>query len=65
MAANAKALTKHIKDVKQELKKVHWPNRRELTLFTSIVLMAVFFIGLFFWVLDTGFAGMLRLILQR
>jgi preprotein translocase subunit SecE len=65
MAANMKALTKHIKDVRQELRKVHWPNRRETTLFTSMVLMAIFFIGVFFWILDTGFAGMLRLILQR
>ncbi|MBS4021502.1 MAG: preprotein translocase subunit SecE [Dethiobacter sp.] len=59
-----KKLTKHFKDVRQELKKVHWPNRRELTLFTTVVLAAVFFVGVFFWILDTGFAGMLRLILQ-
>jgi preprotein translocase subunit SecE len=65
MAANVKALSKHIKDVRQELKKVHWPNRRELTVFTTMVLMAIFFIGVFFWILDTGYAGMLRLILQR
>ncbi|MCR3921783.1 MAG: preprotein translocase subunit SecE [Firmicutes bacterium] len=64
MAANAKSLTKHFKDVRQELKKVHWPNRRELTVFTSMVLMAIFFIGVFFWVLDSGFTGMLKLILQ-
>lgn len=67
MAANVniKALTKHFKDVRQELKKVHWPSRRELTVFTSMVLMAIFFIGLFFWILDTGFTGMLRLILPQ
>jgi preprotein translocase subunit SecE len=59
-----KKLGKHFKDVRQELKKVHWPNRRELTLFTTVVLAAIFFIGVFFWILDTGFAGMLRLILQ-
>jgi preprotein translocase subunit SecE len=59
-----KRLAKHFKDVRQELKKVHWPNRRELTLFTTVVLAAIFFVGVFFWILDTGFAGMLRLILQ-
>ncbi|MBT9172900.1 MAG: Protein translocase subunit SecE [Syntrophomonadaceae bacterium] len=57
-------LVKQMKDVRQELKKVHWPTRRELTVFTSVVLAAVFFIGIFFWVLDTGFAGLLRLILR-
>ena len=65
MTANVKALTKHIKDVRQELRKVHWPNRRELTLFTSMVLMAIFFIGVFLWILDSGFAGVLGIILQR
>ncbi|MCW3491068.1 preprotein translocase subunit SecE [Dethiobacter alkaliphilus] len=64
MAANVKVLTKHIKDVKQELKKVHWPSRREVTLFTSIVLMAILVIGVFFWILDTGFTGMLQFILR-
>jgi len=63
-ADNAKALAKHFKDVRQELKKVHWPNKKELSLFTSVVLVAVFFIGLFFWALDTGFAGLLRFILR-
>lgn len=61
---NIKRLTKHFKDVRLELKKVHWPNRRELTLFTSVVLAAIFFVGLFFWLLDTGFTGLLRFILQ-
>ncbi|MBT9141188.1 MAG: Protein translocase subunit SecE [Dehalococcoidia bacterium] len=65
MSENVKVLTKHLKDVRQELRKVHWPNRRELTLFTSMVLMAIFFIGVFFWILDSGFAGVLRIILQR
>lgn len=64
MAVNANMLNKHVKEVRQELKKVHWPSRRELTLFTSLVLMAIFVIGVFFWILDTGFAGMLKLIIQ-
>ncbi|HHX73583.1 MAG TPA: preprotein translocase subunit SecE [Firmicutes bacterium] len=64
MAANLKALGKHFKDVRQELKKVHWPNRRELGLFTSMVLTAIIVVGCFFWLLDTGFTGLLRLILQ-
>lgn len=61
---NMKRLTKHFKEVRLELKKVHWPNRREISLFTTVVLAAIFFVGLFFWVLDVGFTGVLRLILQ-
>jgi len=61
---NVKLFLKQLKDIRQELKKVHWPSRRELTVFTSVVLAAIFFIGVFFWILDTGFAGLLRLILR-
>lgn len=64
MAANLKALAKHFKDVRQELKKVHWPNRKELTTFTSLVLAGIISIGVFFWLLDTGFALVLKMILQ-
>ncbi|NLN07717.1 MAG: preprotein translocase subunit SecE [Firmicutes bacterium] len=64
MAANLKGLSKYFKDVRQELRKVHWPNRKELGLFTSMVLAAIIVVGAFFWLLDTGFTGFLRLILQ-
>ena len=64
MAAAVKAITKHFKDVRQELKKVHWPNRKELMTYTSIVLTAIVIIGIFFWLLDSGFNELLRLILQ-
>ncbi|NLM53086.1 MAG: preprotein translocase subunit SecE [Firmicutes bacterium] len=64
MAANVKSLTKHLKEVRQELKKVHWPNRKELTTFTSLVLAGIISVGVFFWLLDTGFAVLLKLILQ-
>lgn len=64
MAVNVKAVAKHFKDVRQELKKVHWPSKRELTLFTSIVLVAILVIGVFFWLLDSGFTTLLQLILK-
>ncbi|NLK52271.1 MAG: preprotein translocase subunit SecE [Syntrophomonadaceae bacterium] len=64
MAAKVKGLTKYFKEVRQELKKVHWPNRRELTVYTSMVLTTVLFIGVFFWLLDAGFTELLKLILQ-
>ena len=65
MAGTVKAITRYFKDVRQELKKVHWPNRRELYVFTSLVLLTEIFIGVFFWLLDSGFTAILKLILQR
>ncbi|HHX77784.1 MAG TPA: preprotein translocase subunit SecE [Firmicutes bacterium] len=56
---------RQIKDVRLELKKVHWPNRKEMYLYTTIVFTAIVVIGVFFWVLDTGFTALLRVLLQQ
>jgi len=52
-------------DIAIEIKKVNWPTRRELTVFTGVVLIAIIIIGIFFWVLDTGFTAGLRIIIGR
>ncbi len=59
-----KRLRRFFHDIKIELKKVNWPNRRELATFTGIVLVVIFIVGTFFWVLDTGLTGVLRLIIN-
>lgn len=59
-----KKISKHFKDVRSELRKVHWPNKKELYLYSSIVLGTVVVIGLFFWILDTGFTAILRMLLK-
>ena len=55
---------KFIHDVRVELKKVHWPTRKEFVVFTGIVLMAVLVIGAFFWGLDNVFLTLLQLIIR-
>jgi preprotein translocase subunit SecE len=47
-----------------ELKKVHWPSRRELLVYTGIVLVTVLVVSLFFWLMDTAFLALLRLIIR-
>ena len=71
MGANAKSnakgvkkINKHLKDVKNELKKVHWPTRRQMSVFTVIVLISIFTVGVFFWILDTGFTALLQMIIS-
>ena len=59
-----KKVGKHFKDVRTELKKVHWPNRKELYLYSSIVLGTIIVIGIFFWVLDSGFTAILQRLIQ-
>lgn len=52
-----------LRDVWQELKKVRWPNRKELTSYTAVVLVTVTLIALFFAVIDLGISQIIALIL--
>ncbi|MBO8172734.1 MAG: preprotein translocase subunit SecE [Bacillaceae bacterium] len=50
-------------DVWVELKKVRWPNRKEMVSYTTVVIVTVTLIALFFWVLDLGISQIIDLIL--
>ena len=39
-------------DVRGEMKKVSWPNKDEIVGTTGVVIVAVFFFGLFFFIVD-------------
>lgn len=51
-----------LKDVRRELKKVQWPNRRELTTYTTVVVAVVAVVAAVIWVVDLGYQEILRLI---
>lgn len=55
-------IIKFFKDVRRELKKVMWPNRRELTTYTAVVLVAVALVAAIIWVVDLGYQQILQLI---
>ena len=55
---------KYLYEIRLELKKVHWPTKREFTVITGIVLGTVVVIGLFFWGIDNIFLAILRLIIR-
>jgi preprotein translocase subunit SecE len=59
-----KRIGKFLSEVRGELKKVNWPTKREFSVFTGIVLSAVLVIGVFFWILDTAFLGILQLVIR-
>lgn len=56
---------KFFRGVLNELKKVHWPNRREIAIYTSVVLVAVVVVGVLIWVFDLALSSILKLVLQR
>jgi preprotein translocase subunit SecE len=65
MAAKAKrsGLVKFFKSVIAEMKKVSWPNRKELTNYTLVVLFMGFITSVGIWVFDTLFRSMLTIFL--
>ena len=56
-------LLAYFRGVKQELSKVVWPTREELTTDTVVVIVTVVFFALAFWLVDTGFLAALKGIL--
>ena len=47
-------ITEYFTGVLSELKKVHWPDRRQLVAYTAVVFFAVSLISLLMWIVDNG-----------
>jgi len=58
-------LGQYLRDVRMELKRVQWPNRREFGVYTGVVIFAVVAFGFFFWGLDNVFLALLRLVISN
>ena len=56
-------LKKFLSETKSELKKVNWPKREQLTVYTGVVIVTVAIVGIYFWILDTGFLAIIQLII--
>lgn len=52
-----------LQSVWSELKKVHWPGRTEIVVYTSVVLGSVIFVALLIWLADSILSRILELIL--
>ncbi|NLY81684.1 MAG: preprotein translocase subunit SecE [Clostridiales bacterium] len=54
----------YFRGIKQELKKVVWPTRKELVSDTVVVIAVCTFFAVGFWLVDTGFLAFLRELLD-
>jgi preprotein translocase subunit SecE len=45
---------KFLRGALNELKKVHWPTRREIIIYTVVVLVAVVVVGMLIWIFDSA-----------
>lgn len=56
---------KYFRGVQAELKKVHWPNRREILVYTVVVLASVALVALAIWVVDSLLSQAVTAILPK
>ncbi len=59
------AAKQFLREVKQELKKVTWPSRKDTLSGTAVVLVAVFVIAFFLGIVDSGLSSLVRELLKK
>ncbi|MCF6411870.1 preprotein translocase subunit SecE [Pseudalkalibacillus salsuginis] len=64
MAGIAQKTGRFFSNVVKELKRVSWPNRKELTKYTITVLTTVVFIVIFFYLVDLGLTWIIETFLD-
>ena len=66
MAGAAKRfdVAKSFKETKAEVKKVTWPNRKELLQHTEVVITSIILLGAVLWVIDFIFGKVLNLLIK-
>jgi preprotein translocase subunit SecE len=60
----AEKSTEYFRGVWSELKKVHWPDRKQLLTYTGVVLVAVAIMSIMLWIVDSGLSIVLTQILE-
>ncbi|NLI92011.1 MAG: preprotein translocase subunit SecE [Peptococcaceae bacterium] len=53
----------HFREVWNELKKVHWPTRDQLLIYTGVVFVSVGIIALLIWVVDSSLTFVMNTLL--
>lgn len=55
---------KYFRGVYNELKKVHWPTRREILTYTAVVVVAVIIVSVLIWIFDSLMSQIMKLIIR-
>ena len=62
--SRASRLKRFLREVKAEMQKVSWPDKRELTAYTGVVFISVFVVALLIWCMDSVFTYALKFIIK-
>ena len=67
MAGTAKKfdVAKAFRETRAEVKKVSWPNRKELIQHTEVVVTSIILVGAVLWVVDLAFGEILNIFLAK
>ncbi|WP_258358923.1 preprotein translocase subunit SecE [Moorella sulfitireducens (nom. illeg.)] len=57
--------SKFLRGAWAELKKVHWPTRKELVTYTAVVLVSVLIVAALLWLFDSIFSFLLGKLILR
>lgn len=60
MISKIKEFIGFCKESREELRKVTWPDRDEVTSFTVVVVITVVIFSIFLWLVDTGLMALIR-----
>ena len=54
-----------LSEVRNELKRVTWPSRKEVYATTIVVILTSLFFGIYLWLLDLSFSSVVQWIFRR
>ena len=58
-------IAKSYRETRAEVRKVTWPNRKELLQHTEVVVSSIILVGAALWIVDMIFGGMLNYFMAR
>jgi len=53
-----------VSESREELRKVTWPDRDEVTRFTVVVVVAVVLVSVFLWLVDSGLMTLIKVVMS-
>jgi preprotein translocase subunit SecE len=59
-----RAIITYVRESKEELKKVTWPSRDEVTSFTIVVVVTLLVISFFLWAVDSGLMYFIQAVIK-
>ena len=63
-ARKIKQFVDYLKESREELRKVTWPDRDEVTSFTIVVVITVIMISLFLWFVDSALMKLIKVVMN-